>query len=119
DGAPSCSAESSLHGQLISGPRALRLRLPAPTPPEYIISRKISPKLGELKAAAHDRISGYHDPGCGGATVTIPFFSVSDPVVFVYVDLGKDCGSGIFPFRWGRTGWISGQFSPNRPPNDW
>lgn len=119
DGVPGCSAESSLHGQLISGPRVLRLRLPAATPPAYIIFRTISPKLGELKAAARDRISGYHDLGCGGVTVTIPFFSVSDPTVFVYVDLGKDCGSGIFPFRWGRTGWTSGQFSPNRPPNDW
>jgi len=99
--------------------RVLRLQLPALSPPPYILSKKRPVNLEGLIAAARERISGYHDPSCGLASVTIPFYSEEDPTVYVYVDFGKGCEKGIFPFKWDGGMWAAGQFSPNRGHNDW
>jgi hypothetical protein len=111
--------DSDERGAAIRETWAVYLRLPPRTPPDYVVSRKSPPELEALVAAARERISGYHDPSCSSASVTIPFFSAEDPTVYVYVDFGKGCESGVFPFGWDRTRWAAGQFSPNRPPNDW
>jgi hypothetical protein len=97
----------------------VRLRLPALSPPEYILSKKKPAALEGLIAAAREKISGYHAPGCSAASVTIPFYSEQDPTVYVYVDFGKGCETGIFPFQRDRGMWMAGQFSPNRAPNEW
>lgn len=97
----------------------VRLRLPALSAPEYILSKKKPTDLEGLIAAARERISGYHAPSCSAASVTIPLYSEQDPTVYVYVDFGKGCETGIFPFQRDRGIWMAGQFSPNRAPNDW
>ena len=97
----------------------IHFRLPQKAAPEHIASRKNPAELDSLVSGARAKISGYHDPRCTKTTATVPLFSTTDPTVFVYVDFGPGCETGIFPFRWSSTHWTAGQFSPNRPPNDW
>jgi hypothetical protein len=48
----------------------------------------------------------------------IPYFSPTDPVIYVYADLGT-CGQGIVGFLNEKGQWMSGQFSPATPSNQW
>ena len=99
--------------------RTMQLNFEPMAPPDYILFGTRPPELGALEAITRERISGYRDPSCGGSSVIIPFFSSEDPSVYVYVDFGGRCGSGIFPFVRDHARWTAGQFSPIRPPNDW
>jgi len=118
---PNASIRKEPIGQSAEKPEthAVRLRLPPLSPPEYILSRKIPVDLEGLIAAAREEISGYHAPSCSAASITIPFYSEQDPTVYVYVDLGKGCGTGIFLFQRDGGIWTSGKFWPNSASNDW
>ena len=94
--------------------------LPKLEPPlDYAAPRSHPPQLESLKAAARVRVSMFYEPICGRGHIEFPFFSSKDPTVYVYADLGAGCGKGIFPFGLTRSGWIGGQFSSSKPPNDW
>jgi hypothetical protein len=111
--------EATVQGAAKPETHVVRLRLPALSPPDYILSKKRPATVEGLIVAARERISRYHDPSCSAASVTIPFYSEPDPTVYVYVDFGKGCETGIFPFQSDHGMWAAGQFSPNRAPNDW
>jgi hypothetical protein len=99
--------------------RALLFTLPDLIPPEYIRSRRIPPGMSQFESIVRARISDFYNRSCGGGKAFIPYFSVSDPTVYVYADLGK-CGEGVFPFSRDEHGeWRSGQFSLAKLPNHW
>jgi hypothetical protein len=65
------------------------------------------------------RVEDFYSANCGQGEVLIPYFSPTDPAVYVYAGLGT-CDKGIIGFVRDEKGqWTSGQFSPARPPNQW
>ncbi len=97
----------------------IHFQLPSMEPPEYIVVRKSPIQLDSLIFATRAGVHEYRDQKCANVSVTIPLFSVTDPAVFVYVDFGKGCETGVLSFKWIGMHWTAAQFSPNRPPNDW
>jgi hypothetical protein len=98
---------------------SLWFTLPELSPPGYIVSRRTPPDLPRLESAVRSRVGGFYNPSCGRGEVLIPYFSPTDPAIYVYADLGA-CGRGIFSFVREESGeWRSGQFSPDKPPNQW
>ena len=98
---------------------SVRLRLPTLVPPRCIRFRERPSDANAVLAVARSAIGDYLGLTCAQGTANIPFFSVADPIVYVYVDLGKVCGTGVLPIRMGRRGYKAGMFSADRRPNDW
>lgn len=95
------------------------LELPELAPRLYNLTRPEPEALSYLEASVSSRVAGFYDASCGRGEIVIPMFSAKDPAVYVYGDLGK-CGKGIFPFiREASGGVMPGQFSPDKPPNQW
>jgi hypothetical protein len=93
--------------------------LPTLGPPKYITSRRAPPDLASFESTVRARVDDFYSTSCGSGEILIPYFSPTDPVVYVYADLGT-CGQGIIGFvNDGKGQWTSGQFSPAKPPNQW
>jgi hypothetical protein len=99
--------------------RATSFTLPNLRPPDYIAYRRAPPDLSRFEIAVRARLENFYSSNCGRGEIRIPYFSPTDPVVYVYADLGT-CNKGIISFFFNTKGqWTSGQFSPARPPNQW
>jgi hypothetical protein len=100
-------------------PRSTSFTLPSLSPPDYIASRRAPPDLARFESVVRSRAEDFYSANCGQGEVLIPYFSPADPAVYVYADLGT-CDKGIIGFVRDEKGqWISGQFSPAKPPNQW
>ncbi len=99
--------------------RSTSFTLPDLVPPDYIASRRAPPDLARFESIVRSRVEDFYSANCGAGEILIPYFSPTDPTVYVYADLGT-CDKGIIGFVRDKTGqWTSGQFSPARPPNQW
>jgi hypothetical protein len=93
--------------------------LPTLGPPEYITFRSTPPDFANFESTVRARVDDFYSPSCGSGDILIPYFSRTDPVVYVYAGLGT-CGQGIIGFTNDEQGqWTSGQLSPAKPPNHW
>lgn len=98
---------------------ATTFTLPNLSPPDYIISRHAPPDLSRFAFAVRSRVDDFYSSSCGQGEILIPYFSPTDPRVYVYADLGT-CDKGVIRFAQDEKGqWTSGQFSPAKPPNQW
>lgn len=99
--------------------RSTSFTLPNLSSPDYIASRRPPPDLARFETAVRSRVEDFYSSNCGRGEIRIPYFSPSDPAVYVYADLGS-CDKRIISFvRDAKGQWTSGQFSPARPPNQW
>lgn len=94
--------------------------LPRLTPPNAIRVRQVPSNMDYLTSLIRKDVVKYYSPVCGPGDFLIPYFSSEDPVIYTYVNLGLSCGQGILILRRTATGSFEvGQFSLDRPPNDW
>ncbi len=99
--------------------RSTSFTLPNLSPPGYLASHRPSPDLARFEGSVRSRVEDFYTSNCGRGEIRIPYFSPSDPAVYVYANL-RACNKGVISFvRDAKGQWTSGQFSPARPPNQW
>ena len=108
-----------------SGEESFQFNLPTLPPPDYVSSRLRPADATKLQEAVDTSVREQlrYQKTCKSATVRIPYYSSSDPSVFVYVDMGPKCEifSGMFDFRRLPDGtWeLPGKLWGISPPNGW
>lgn len=99
--------------------RSTSFALPNLVPPDYIASHRAPPDLPHFESIVRSRVEDFYSVNCGQGRILIPYFSPTDPAVYVYADFGT-CDEGIIGFVRDEKGqWTPGQFSPAKPPNQW
>ena len=93
----------------------MSIRLPELGPPDAILQRVVPSDKNELAAAVRAYIAS-RPVSCRSAVARFPFYSNTDPRVYVLIDSAGVCPQGIAVFsRSARGQWEFGQFLANVP----
>jgi hypothetical protein len=101
--------------EAILGDETMLFVLPELTPPDSI-QRKSVPAGKEVLAAQVQKEIKLQSEACGATTARIPFYSDTDPSVYVFIEHAGECRSGVATYSRAVDGrWEFGKFFADVP----